>query len=310
MREIFMKQNKIIYSTAVLALSTLLLGACSTTASNESSNNSKPKESKVAKKKIPKQIAGGELKDGDYKLVEDNYSNGYRLKMAMTVKEGKVTNTSYDYVNKDGKSKANDSKYEEQMKKYSKEKIGPKEFIPQLQKSFAKNGANSDGIQVVSGATGSSMTLKNYVNQLTQAAQNGKTGTIHINNDKKMKDGTYKLEEQNYSHDYRQVFTMIVKNGEISKFKYDQINKKGISKTQNSSYEKQMKKVNKIGPKEYIPKLQEEFLKSKGNTEKVQVVSGATESSNSFIAYVSQLINAAQKGDSGTIKVDNIVYQE
>lgn len=305
-----MKKNKIIYSATTLALSALLLGACSTTASNDSSKSSKPKESTVTKKKAPKQIAGGKLKDGDYKLVEDNYSNGYRLKMSMTVKDGKVTDTSYDYFNKDGKSKAKDAKYEEQMKKYSKEKIGPKEYIPELQKSFAKNGANSSAIQVVSGATGSSMTLKNYVNQLTQAAQKGKTGTIHINNDKKMKDGTYKLEEQNYSHDYRQVFTMVVKKGKISSFKYDQINKKGISKTKNSSYEKQMKKVNKIGPKEYIPKLQEEFLKSKGNTEKVQVVSGATESSNSFIAYVGQLINAAQKGDTETIKVDNIVYQE
>ncbi|MCT6892368.1 MAG: FMN-binding protein, partial [Lactobacillus sp.] len=69
-------------------------------------------------------------------------------------------------------------------------------------------------------------------------------------------------------------------------------------------------KVNKVGPKEYIPKLQKEFLKAKGNTEKVQAVSGATESSHSFIAYADQLINAAQKGESGTIKVDNIVYQE
>ena len=305
-----MKNNKFIYSASILALSALLLGGCSTTASNDSSKSSKPKESKVVKSKAPKQIAGGKLKDGDYKLVEDNYSNGYRLKMAMTVKDGKVADTSYDYINKKGISKAKDAKYEEEMKKYSKEKIGPKEYIPELQKSFAKNGANSSAIQVVSGATGSSLTLKNYVNQLTQAAQNGKTGIIHINNDQKMKDGTYKLEELNYSHDYRQIFTMVVKKGKISSFKYDQINKDGISKTKNSSYEKQMKKVNKIGPKEYIPKLQEEFLKSNGNTEKVQVVSGATESSNSFIAYVDQLINAAQKGDTHTIKVDNIVYQE
>lgn len=305
-----MKKNKLIYSTAILTLSTLLLSACSTTASNDSSTSSKPKESKVNTKKSPKQIAGSKLKDGNYKLVEDNYSNGYRLKMAMTVKHGKVIDTSYDYLNKRGISKTKDAKYEEQMKKYSKEKIGPKEYIPELQKSFAKNGANSGAIQVVSGATGSSMTLKNYVNQLTQAAQKGKTGTIHVNNDEKMKDGTYKLEEQNYSHGYRQIFEMVIKKGKIRSFKYDQINKKGISKTQNYSYEKQMKKVNKIGPKEYIPKLQEEFLKSNGNTEKVQVISGATESSNSFIAYVDQLINAAQKGNTQTIKVDNIVYQE
>ena len=47
-----------------------------------------------------------------------------------------------------------------------------------------------------------------------------------------------------------------------------------------------------------------------GDMEKVQVVSGATESSNDFITYVSQLLNAAQKGNTKTIKVDNILYKE
>jgi len=308
-----MKKNKLIYSTAILTLSTLLLGACSTTANKSSNSESKPKTSKVAKspkQKAPKQIAGAKLQDGVYKLVEDNYFNGYRVKVSMTVKNGKVTDTSYDNVDKNGKSKAKDAKYESQMKKYSQAKIGPKEYIPQLQKSFAASGANSGAIQVVSGATSSSTTLKNYVNQLTQAAQKGDTATIHINNNKKMKDGTYKLAEKNYSHGYRQVLTMVIKNGKVSDFTYDQVNKKGVSKTKNASYEKQMKKVNKVGPKEYIPKLQKEFMKSKGNTEKVQAVSGATESSYSFVAYADQLINAAQKGKQGTIKVDNPVYQE
>ncbi|MBA1392550.1 FMN-binding protein [Lactobacillus sp. XV13L] len=305
-----MKNNKFVYSAVTLALSALLLSACSTTASKDSSSSSSKPKVAVTKKKEGKQVAGAKLQDGTYKLVEDNYFNGYRVKMSMTVKGGKVTNTSYDYVDKNGKSKAQDKKYEAQMKKYSKAKIGPKEYIPALQKSFAANGANSSAIQVVSGATSSSTTMKNYVNQLTQAAQKGDTATIHINNGKKLKDGTYKLQELNYSHGYRQVYTMVVKGGKISSFKYDQVNKKGVSKTKNAGYEKQMKKVTKTGPKEYIPELEKEFLKANGNMEKVQVVSGATESSHSFIAYVDQLLNAAQKGDASTIKVDNIVYQE
>ena len=63
-------------------------------------------------------------------------------------------------------------------------------------------------------------------------------------------------------------------------------------------------------PKEYIKKLRKEFLDNDGDMEKVQVVSGATESSNDFITYVSQLLNAAQKGNTKTIKVDNILYKE
>lgn len=69
---------------------------------------------------------------------------------------------------------------------------------------------------------------------------------------------------------------MTIKNGKISDLKYDQVNKKGQSKTQNASYEKQMKKYSKVGSKEYIKKLRKEFLDNDGDMEKVQVVSGAT----------------------------------
>ena len=152
--------------------------------------------------------------------------------------------------------------------------------------------------------------MRNYASQLVQAAQKGDTATIHINNNAKYKDGTYKLETLNYDHGYHQVYTLTIKNGKISDLKYDQVNKRGQSKTQNASYEKQMKKYSKVGPKEYIKKLRKEFLDNDGDMEKVQVVSGATESSEDFITYVSQLLNAAQKGNTKTIKVDNILYKE
>ena len=103
---------------------------------------------------------------------------------------------------------------------------------------------------------------------------------------------------------------MTVKGGKVTDATYDQVNKDGKSKTQDASYEKQMKKYSKVGPKEYIKKLRKEFLDNDGDMEKVQVVSGATESSNDFITYVSQLLNAAQKGNTKTIKVDNILYKE
>ncbi|MBP2057747.1 major membrane immunogen (membrane-anchored lipoprotein) [Lactobacillus colini] len=306
-----MKVKKIIYGVSMAALSALMLTACSTTASNSSSSKSSSSTSKttqVKKQKVGKQVAGAKLKDGTYKLVEDNYSHGYKVTMSMTVKDGKVVDASYDQVNKDGKSKTKDASYEKQMKKYSK--VGPKEYIDILSKEFKENGANVSGIQTVSGATHSSDSMRNYANQLVQAAQKGDTATIHINNGAKYKDGTYKLETLNYDHGYHQVYTLVIKNGKVADLTYDQLNKKGVSKTKNTSYEKQMKKYSKVGPKEYIAKLKKEFLDNNGNMEKVQVVSGATESSNDFIAYVSQLLNAAQKGNTKTIKVDNIIYKE
>ena len=46
-----------------------------------------------------------------------------------------------------------------------------------------------------------------------------------------LQDGTYKLEEKNYSNDYRVVFEITVKDGKITGSKYDNINADGESKT-------------------------------------------------------------------------------
>lgn len=184
-----MKLSKVVTGTAVVALSTLVLSACSSSSSSKNSSSSKASSSKVVKKSsTQKQVAGGPLKDGTYKLNETGYDHGYKVEMAMTVKDGKITSTKYDYVDKNGKSKTKDASYEKAMK--AKVKVGPKEYIPELNKSFKKNGTNVGAIDVISGATDSSMTFKNYAQQLVQAAQAGDTKPIEVNNTGKMKDGT------------------------------------------------------------------------------------------------------------------------
>ena len=231
---------------------------------------------------------------------------GYKVEMAMTVKDGKITSTKYDYVDKNGKSKTKDASYEKAMK--AKVKVGPKEYIPELNKSFKKNGTNVGAIDVISGATDSSMTFKNYAQQLVQAAQAGDTKPIEVNNTGKMKDGTYTLEEKNYFNGYRVTFSITVKDGKITESNYDNVNKDGKSKTQDTKYEANMKKVNKVGPKEYIPELNKSLV-AKQSPAKVDVVSGATHSSDTFILYADQLVNAAQNGNTNKIEVDNIVYK-
>lgn len=304
-----MKIKKLVYGISAVTLSALMLSACTTAAKSSHSQSSSSKvvsSKKVSTKKASKQVAGATLKDGTYKLEEKNYDHGYKVKMSITVKDGKIVDTTYDQVNKDGKSKTKDAAYEKQMKKVTK--TGPKEYIPELEKELKDNGANVAAIQVVSGATETSNNVKNYANQLVQAAQAGDTKTIVIDNGAKLKDGTYKLEDKNYDHGYRQTYEMTVKDGKVTDLKYDQVNKDGKSKTKDVKYEDMMKKGVKVGPKEYIPELTKEFMKSNGDPNKVQVVSGATESSESFILDVSELINAAQAGNTTPIKVDNIVY--
>ncbi len=66
--------------------------------------------------------------------------------------------------------------------------------------------------------------------QLVQAAQAGDTKTIEIDNGADLKDGTYKLEEKNYSNGYRTIFSMTVAGGKITESNFDMVDKDGKSK--------------------------------------------------------------------------------
>ena len=307
-----MKVNKFVKGFAAIALFSLVLAGCGADKKDNTTNSSSAASSETKKStesSAPaKKVAGGDLKDGTYKLEEKNYSNGYRAVFEMTVKDGKITESKYDNINADGKSKTEDTKYEESMK--AKSGVGPKEYIKQLNDSFVK-AQSASGVEVVTGATHSSESFQNYAQQLIQAAQAGNTDTIEIDNGATLKDGTYSLKEKNDSNGYHTTFSMTVKDGKVTESNYDNVNADGKSKKDDTEYESKMKDVAGVGPKEYIETLNKEFVKAMGEEDGspagVEVVTGATHSTHSFINYAQQLVNAAEKGDTTEIVVDNIV---
>lgn len=307
-----MKVNKFVKGFAAIALSSLVLAACGADKKDNTTNSSSAASSETKKStesSAPaKKVAGGDLKDGTYKLEEKNEKNGYRAVFEMTVKDGKITESKYDNINADGKSKTEDTKYEESMK--AKSGVGPKEYIKQLNDSFVK-AQSASGVEVVTGATHSSESFQNYAQQLIQAAQAGNTDTIEIDNGATLKDGTYSLKEKNDSNGYHTTFSMTVKDGKVTESNYDNVNADGKSKKDDTEYESKMKDVAGVGPKEYIETLNKEFVKAMGEEDGspagVEVVTGATHSAHSFINYAQQLVNAAEKGDTTEIVVDNIV---
>ncbi|HHB0762398.1 TPA: extracellular electron transfer flavoprotein PplA [Enterococcus faecalis] len=307
-----MKVNKFVKGFAAIALSSLVLAACGADKKDNTTNSSSAASSETKKStesSAPaKKVAGGDLKDGTYKLEEKNEKNGYRAVFEMTVKDGKITESKYDNINADGKSKTEDTKYEESMK--AKSGVGPKEYIKQLNDSFVK-AQSASGVEVVTGATHSSESFQNYAQQLIQAAQAGNTDTIEIDNGATLKDGTYSLKEKNDSNGYHTTFSMTVKDGKVTESNYDNVNADGKSKKDDTEYESKMKDVAGVGPKEYIETLNKEFVKVMGEEDGspagVEVVTGATHSTHSFINYAQQLVNAAEKGDTTEIVVDNIV---
>ncbi|TXW21749.1 FMN-binding protein [Enterococcus faecalis] len=307
-----MKVNKFVKGFAAIALFSLVLAGCGADKKDNTTNSSSAASSETKKStesSAPaKKVAGGDLKDGTYKLEEKNEKNGYRAVFEMTVKDGKITESKYDNINADGKSKTEDTKYEESMK--AKSGVGPKEYIKQLNDSFVK-AQSASGVEVVTGATHSSESFQNYAQQLIQAAQAGNTDTIEIDNGATLKDGTYSLKEKNDSNGYHTTFSMTVKDGKVTESNYDNVNADGKSKKDDTEYESKMKDVTGVGPKEYIETLNKEFVKAMGEEDGspagVEVVTGATHSTHSFINYAQQLVNVAEKGDTTEIVVDNIV---
>ena len=311
-----MKKKRFVTGFAVLAFSALVLGACGAddNGSSNSSSESSTAQSSTAKsttESSAKVVAGGDLQDGTYKLEEKNYSNGYRAVFEMVVKDGKITESKYDNVNENGESKTKDAEYNKNME--AKSGTNPEKYIPELNDQFLK-AQSASGVEVVTGATHSSESFQNYAQQLIQAAQAGNTDTIEIDNGADLKDGTYKLEEKNYSNGYRVQFEMTVAGGKVTESNFDYIDKDGKSKQDDTEYNENMKANSGTEPKTYIPTLNDEFVKAMGEEDgspaNVEVVTGATHSSHSFIMYAQQLVNAAEKGDTQTIEVDNIVTEK
>lgn len=310
-----MKAKKLIVGMAVFSFSAMLLGGCgaddnntASSSTSESTSQTSASDSASTESTEATIVAGEPMQDGTYRLEEKNYKNDYRVTFEITVKDGKIVESKYDNVNADGESKTENTEYNETMKE--KAGISPEEFIPKFNEELVAAQSPSS-IEVVSGATHSFDSFQNYAQQLIQAAQAGNTDTIEIDNGADLKDGTYKLEEKNYSNGYRVQFEMTVAGGKVTDSKFDYIDKDGKSKQDNTEYNENMKAKSGTEPKTYIPALNDELVKAMGEEDgspaDVEVVTGATHSSHSFIMYAEQLVNAAEKGDTQTIEVDNIV---
>ncbi|KAF1301550.1 MULTISPECIES: extracellular electron transfer flavoprotein PplA [Enterococcus] len=315
-----MKSRKFMAGVTVLAFSALLLGACGAdNASDDSSASSTTSQaasstteasSATAESEAPKVIAGEAMQDGTYTLKEKNDKNGYHVEFSITVADGKITESNYDNVNADGKSKTEDAEYNKSMKE--KAGIAPEEFIPKFNEELVAAQSPSS-MEVVSGATHSFDSFQNYAQQLIQAAQAGKTDVIEIDNGADLKDGTYTLKEKNDKNGYHVEFAITVAGGKVTESNYDNVNADGKSKKDDAEYEANMKDKSGIGPKEYIEQFNKDFVAAMNEEEaspaNMDVVTGATHSFHSFVIYAQQLLNAAEKGDTAVIEVDNFVTE-
>ena len=122
-----------------------------------------------------------------------------------------------------------------------------------------------------------------------------------------LQDGTYTLVEKNFDDNGWKVnFTIEVANGEITTSDFDYVNEAGEKKSENDDYQAMMsaKTETGVGPQDFIPELNGQLVETQ-DPSSVEVVSGATSSSEGFVKYAEELVAAAEAGNTDTIEIDN-----
>ncbi|MBJ8325281.1 FMN-binding protein [Streptococcus pacificus] len=118
-----------------------------------------------------------------------------------------------------------------------------------------------------------------------------------------LQDGTYTAESDFDEHDYKVMHTIVVKDGKITESDFDYYSKDGnMRKSENEEYNKNMKEKSGTSSKEAIDKLNQELVD--GQMAEVEVVSGATHTSENFVKSTEALLKAASEGNTETVSID------
>ncbi len=120
-----------------------------------------------------------------------------------------------------------------------------------------------------------------------------------------LQDGTYRIEELNFGETgWKEALEMTVSGGEITDANWESVDEEGNNKIEDDNYQETMTGTDGVGPQDFIPALENSLVENQ-DPANVEVVSGATGTSEKFQDYAQQLVDAAEAGNTETIEVDN-----
>lgn len=118
------------------------------------------------------------------------------------------------------------------------------------------------------------------------------------------KDGTYKAEYDTYDvHGWKSFVEITVADSTITDVNFDYINEEGKLKSEDEGYKQTMEKSSGTYPSKFSSDL-EEALIEKQNPNEIDVVTGATTSTDHFKSLVTYAMQYAEKGKSETAIVE------
>jgi major membrane immunogen (membrane-anchored lipoprotein) len=171
-----MELKKTLSTATLLLASTFVLAACG--GADTETESSEVASSEVVVESSSEAV--GELQDGTYTLVEKNFdTRGWKTEFSITVVDGKITESTFDNVNEAGEKKSEDADYQTRMVETAG--VGPADYFPALNNQLIET-QDPEAVEVVTGATSSSDTFKEYAPMLVEAAEAGDTTLIEIDN--------------------------------------------------------------------------------------------------------------------------------
>ncbi|MBS4462596.1 FMN-binding protein [Aerococcaceae bacterium zg-B36] len=117
------------------------------------------------------------LKDGEYKLESNADERGWAHSFTIVVKDGKITESKYDMVDKDGKLKSENEEYNKMMEEKSGASFA--KAVEAYNKGLVEKQNVAD-VESVSGATSTYNSFAEYAKLLLEAAAKGNTETIKV----------------------------------------------------------------------------------------------------------------------------------
>ena len=117
-----------------------------------------------------------------------------------------------------------------------------------------------------------------------------------------LQDGYYTAQAGEFSHGWKEYITILVKGGEIISVEYNAENASGFIKSWDNAYMQTMLHSNGTYPNEYTRYYANQLLEGQGEG-KIDAISGASTSHESFQKLAQAVLEQARKGDSSVVIV-------
>lgn len=179
-----MSLRSVLGKSSLLLASMFVLAACGSNESKEADTTTVAETTtttttaaETTKEESSLASSDSELQDGTYTLKSNEDERGWAVQFELTVKDGKITESKFDYVNAEGDLKSEDEGYNTAMK--DKTDVSAAEAMETLNAKLVET-QSVDAVDVVSGASHTSESFKEYATLLLEAAAKGDTNTIEV----------------------------------------------------------------------------------------------------------------------------------